>query len=75
MAWEAQLAKLAAYTREHGDSNVPRGWAEDPGLARWVTTQRAYKKALDRGEPSSGMTAARAAQLDALSFARAGGHS
>ena len=69
VAWEAQLAELAAYKREHGDSNVPRGWAEDPGLGIWVGNQRRYKKALARGEPSSRMTASRAAKLEALGFA------
>ena len=66
--WEAQLAKLRKYRRKHGDWNVPRGWAEDPPLGRWVDTQRQGKKALDRGEPSQGMTAARAAKLEALGF-------
>jgi hypothetical protein len=45
------------------------GWAEDPILGRWVNKQRAGRKALDRGEPSKGMTAARAAKLETLSFA------
>jgi hypothetical protein len=67
--WEAQLAKLEAYRRGHGDCNVPRRWAEDPRLGRWVDTQRQGKKKLDRGEPSLGMTAARAAKLEALGFA------
>ena len=62
--WEAQLARLAAYKVEHGDCNVPRGWAEDPVLGRWVSDQRAYKKALDRH--GVWMTAARAAKLEAL---------
>jgi hypothetical protein len=35
----------------------------------WVNTQRACKRKLDRGEPSNGMTAARAAKLEALGFA------
>jgi hypothetical protein len=69
--WEAQLAKLNDYTREHGDCNVPRDWAEDPKLSNWVSSQRKGKKKLDRGEPSEarGMTAARAAKLEALGFA------
>ena len=64
--WEAQLAKLAAYKAAHGDCHVPKGWAEDPRLSRWVSNQRKSKKALDRGEPSLRMTAARAARLEAL---------
>jgi hypothetical protein len=73
VAWEEKLARLAVYNEAHGDCNVPRGWAEDPRLARWVAYQRQGKKALDRGEPSLGMTAARAARLEALDFAWAPG--
>ena len=70
--WEAQLARLAAYKAEHGDCSVPKCWAEDPRLGRWVDTQRTGKRLLDRGEPSEGMTVARAARLMALGFAWAG---
>jgi hypothetical protein len=66
--WEAQMAKLKNYQAEHGDCMVPNRWAEDPGLGIWVKGQRERKKALDRGEPSKGMTAARAARLEALGF-------
>jgi hypothetical protein len=69
VGWGANLAKLEAYKAAHGDCNVPRRWAEDPTLGRWVGHQRARKKALDRGEPSDGMTAERAAKLEALGFA------
>ena len=64
--WDSQLARLAAYKAVHGDCNVPQGWAEDPRLGRWISTQRAGKRKLDRGEPSEGMTVARAARLTAL---------
>jgi hypothetical protein len=64
-----QLAKLKAYKRRHGDCSVPQGWAEDPPLGSWVNNQRKRKKKLDRGDPGEGMTAARAAKLDALGFA------
>jgi hypothetical protein len=67
--WEAQLAKLQNYKRHHGDCDVPQRWAEDLPLGRWVMTQRAGKKRLDRGEPSDGMTVTRAAKLEALGFA------
>jgi hypothetical protein len=66
--WEATLARLAAYKQAHGDGNVPHGWAEDPQLATWVTTQRRSKRKLDRGEPSNGMTGERAARLTAFGF-------
>jgi hypothetical protein len=58
--WDAQLARLADYKSAHGDCNVPQGWAADPGLGRWVDKQRQYKRKLDRGEPSNGMTVERA---------------
>jgi hypothetical protein len=67
-AWDAQLAKLTAYKAAHGDCSVPQRWAEDLRLGRWVKDQRSFKKKLDRGEPSEGMTAARAAKLTALGF-------
>jgi hypothetical protein len=65
-AWEAQLPRLAAYKVGHGDSSVPRRWAEDPTLGRWVGKQRYLKRQLDRGEPCKGMTVERAARLTAL---------
>jgi hypothetical protein len=65
--WEAQLARLAAYKVAHGDCNVPQGCRGDnPRLAGWISNQRQYKRRLDRGEPSKGMTAERAARLTAL---------
>jgi hypothetical protein len=67
--WEGWLAKLKAYKRAHGDCNVSTLWAEDPRLGSWVRRQRPCRRALDRGEPSKWMAAARAAKLDALDFA------
>jgi hypothetical protein len=69
VAWEAQLARLKKYKEAHGDCNVPRGWAEDPPLGTWVNKQRDRKKALDRHEPSKGMTVARVERLEAVGFA------
>jgi hypothetical protein len=40
-----------------------------PRLANWVKDQRWRKRKLDRGEPSLGMTAERAARLTALGCA------
>jgi hypothetical protein len=81
VAWEGWLAKLAAYKAAHGDCNVPKGStgakrerAEERetglgALGNWVINQRKGKRKLDCGEPSQGMTAARAARLTALGFA------
>ena len=57
-----------AYKAVHGDCNVRQGWVEGPWLGEWVSKQRMRKRKLDRGEPSEGMTAARAARLTALGF-------
>jgi hypothetical protein len=65
-AWEAQLARLAAYKADHGDCSVPGGWAKNPQLATWVQNQRRRKRKLERGEPSPGITAERVARLTAL---------
>ena len=62
------MDKLAAFKAERGHCNVPFHWPENPALGQWVSSQRTLKKRLDRGEPCEGMTAARAAQLDALGF-------
>jgi hypothetical protein len=69
--WERNLSNLVAYKAEHGHCIVPRSHrAEDPPqcLGLWVAKQRAYKRKLDRGEPSDGLTAERVAKLDALGF-------
>ena len=65
-AWEEKLVRLEAYKAVHGDCNVPLRWADDKQLGKWVVHQRGRKRKLDRGEPSKGMTAARAARLTAL---------
>ena len=66
--WKEQLVKLKRYKADHGHCSVPLKWATDPKLGRWVEHQRRYKRALDRGEPNMGMTAARLSKLDALGF-------
>lgn len=39
-SWERRLQDLLAFRARHGHAYVPRGWAEDRGLAHWVTNQR-----------------------------------
>jgi hypothetical protein len=68
VAWEAQLTRLAAYKKTHGDCNVPQRWAEDRTLGTWVNGQRKCKRKLDCGDPHPGMTVARVARLEALGF-------
>jgi len=40
--WERMFELLSAYRREHGHCKVPKGWTENPRLARWVLRQRHY---------------------------------
>ncbi len=35
-AWERLYARLDAWQEQHGHCEVPRAWAADPELARWV---------------------------------------
>ena len=55
-AWARSVAKLAAFKAVHGHCNLP--W-----FSEWVSKQQ---QKLDRGEPCERMSAARAAELDAL---------
>ena len=39
--WDMKFHELVAYKDAHGGScNVPKGYAENPQLGKWVTTQR-----------------------------------
>ena len=47
---------------------MPQGWATNPQLSNWVTTQRLRKKRLDRGEDTGVLTAEQVVALEALGF-------
>jgi hypothetical protein len=38
--WLESLSRLISYKEEHGDSNVPSKWRNDPALGEWVQVQR-----------------------------------
>lgn len=42
--WERMFAALVAFKAVHGHCNVPRGWLENPALARWINRHRNEKK-------------------------------
>eukprot|EP01047_Picozoa_sp_COSAG01_P018536 COSAG01_NODE_1006_length_12163_cov_237.845669_18_plen_420_part_00 len=65
--WNAMFARLEKFYREKNHCNVPKGWAPDTKLAKWVSTQRVSKKRLDEGEASP-ITAERVQRLDELGF-------
>merc|ERR1719183_1368598 len=60
--WTKMLTRLQAYHKEHnGSCNVPKGYPQDPKLARWVNWQRYnYKKGL--------LTKERCDQLEEMGF-------
>ncbi len=38
--FRSRLAQLCDWREMHGHANVPRSWADDPGLARWTDSVR-----------------------------------
>ena len=38
--WQRRRGQLEAFREVHGHTRVPQRWEEDPGLGRWVATQR-----------------------------------
>jgi hypothetical protein len=61
--WKQRIQELAQYRKEHGNCNVPRNYAPDMDLAKWVESQRKQYNLLQDGKKSS-MTDARIAELE-----------
>ena len=61
--WDERFGELSAYKDRYGDCGVPQGWAENPSLGAWVSTQR---KAYIVARPT--LSADRIARLNALGF-------
>jgi hypothetical protein len=57
--WDAMLAQLAAFHRDHGHSNVPHAWPPNRELAAWLHGVRCNNR-------SGRLSADRVRQLDAL---------
>ena len=57
--WDAMVAQLEAFHREHGHSNVPNAWPHNRELAAWLHGVRCNKR-------SGRLSADRVRQLDAL---------
>ncbi len=60
--WDEKFAELQAFKDQHGHSNVPDGYPENPKLAKWVQVQRQSRKE-DKLPPD------RISRLDALDLA------
>ena len=65
--WMENYEALKAYKEHYGDTLVPRDWASDPILAKWVDTQRQNYASRMKGE-SRLMTDERIALLEAVDF-------
>jgi len=52
--WDRLFHALREFRRASGHCNVPKGWRENPKLARWVTRQRAHlRRGILRGDRRS----------------------
>jgi len=60
--WDLRYGELIKYKENHGDCNVPKGWAENSQLAKWVSSQRSNYK-------NKNLSKNRIKQLEDLGFA------
>ena len=60
-AWETMFSELERYRERFGNCNVPANWPENPRLASWVNTQRAFK---EKGK----LTSPREKRLNGIGF-------
>jgi len=67
--WERRYYELVRFHKEFGHSRVPRSFAPNPSLGKWVTTQRVnYKNYKNGGDKPGGMTENRIKLLNKLGF-------
>ena len=67
--WDTKFHELVAYKDAHGGScNVPRGYAENPQLGTWVSTQRKQYKKFQQDPSTSSMTQERIERLESIAF-------
>jgi hypothetical protein len=66
-AWEGRFSELADYCKEHGHCNVPRGYNDNPKLAKWIGTQRSNYTLHLEGKRSP-MTTFRIQELKRIGF-------
>ncbi len=61
--WNGMFARLEAFKEAQGHFHVPKGWREDPALARWLQKQRLKFR---KGSGVGGLLPERLARLDTL---------
>lgn len=64
-SWQKNYEALVSYTKEHGDTRVPRLYTRNPTLGEWVTEQRRQWKLKMERKPSM-MSDERKNKLDEL---------
>eukprot|EP00985_Skeletonema_marinoi_P012440 scaffold6002_cov83-Skeletonema_marinoi.AAC.2 len=65
--WEERFAELKAFEKEHGHTNVPRGYPTNPQLGYWVVNQRTQYRLKKEGKHSH-MRDERIRELEAIDF-------
>merc|ERR1712157_612556 len=65
--WNKMFLQLAAYKEEHGDCRVPRDYAQNAELGKWVAKMQNQHQKQRRGEKSN-MTERKKKRLDSLGF-------
>ena len=67
--WHTKLNELVAYKDTHGGScNVPKRYAENPQLGRWVSNQRTQYKKFQQDPSTSFMIQERIERLESIAF-------
>jgi hypothetical protein len=66
-AWDDRFSELADYRNIHGHCNVPKGYSENPRLAKWAAKQR-YNYKLHQDGKKSFLTTHRIQALKSLGF-------
>lgn len=65
--WDTRYEELSYFVKEFGHARVPQIFRKNPSLGNWVRKQRAGRKKMLRGDPSS-MTKRRLELLDNIYF-------
>lgn len=68
-AWDKKIQQLLEFKALHGHTLVPQSYPENKVLGRWVSRQREYYAAIEKGEPNkSHLTQERIDQLNKIGF-------
>eukprot|EP00980_Cylindrotheca_fusiformis_P003752 scaffold833_cov92-Cylindrotheca_fusiformis.AAC.6 len=63
--WEQRIKELKAYKEKHGDCNVPKEYAQNKNLGKWMDQQKTFYSLKKSGQPSP-LTTERMKELEAI---------